>query len=52
MSEHISLNVTEMKKQGESMLVARFLSVLPSSFDDVRSQIFGAKWLPSQDLGV
>ena len=44
---YVSADVTAMKLQCESMRFARFLSALLSSFDGARSQILGAKELPS-----
>ena len=36
-----------MRRQRKSMDVAHFLSNLPSSYDPIRSQILGARDLPS-----
>ncbi|GFY86734.1 hypothetical protein Acr_05g0003730 [Actinidia rufa] len=47
LSEPMSSDVVVMKQQRESMRVVRFLPSLPSSFDGARSQILGAKELPS-----
>ncbi|GFY92733.1 hypothetical protein Acr_08g0011290 [Actinidia rufa] len=47
LSEPITANVVAMKQQHEPMRVAHFLSVLPSLFNGARSQILGAKELPS-----
>ena len=46
MPAHLS-KYSVMRHQRESMHVARFLSGLPSSYDPVRSQILGARNLPS-----
>lgn len=46
MAEPVTADVTVMRRQRDSMRVARFLSALPSSFEGARSQILSSKALP------